>query len=204
MTDPIIQRLEFLASGMPYKDGFHLGMRDNKNAIELEFGQMLLGAVLDRKPETIVELGTGPGYATAWMLAALERNGKGHLWSLDPAMPQPPVWEQVGCPVERLTYLNELTHEALDKLPPEIDILFHDASHNFDEVHSDIESLGPRIPVGGLILVHDVNYSRSMGDQLINYFDARPDEWSYQEISSGCGMGIAKRLRKGENSDGNG
>lgn len=187
------RKLEGLAAALAGKDGFHAGLANNNNAVELEYGQMLYGAVLDKKPEFVVEFGTGPGYSATWLLLGLEHNEKGHLWTIDPAVPQPPVWETVGCPTGRLTYMDALTAEA-EGLPGRIDILFHDASHSFEVVKRDLEMFMPRVPPGGVVLVHDVNYSRKMGDALSEWFDSMPDSWSYQEFSMGCGMGVAKRL----------
>ncbi len=198
MEYPDVKRkLEALAAPFPYRDGFHLGMRDNQNAVELEVGQMLYGAMCDRRPTSVVELGTAAGYSATWMLLGLERNEHGHLWTLDPTVPQPAVWDRVGCPVGRLTYIEAISQdvEALAKLPPQIDFLFHDASHDFNSILKDVEMLIPRIPVGGLIAIHDVNFHRAMGDRVLEYFDSRPDDWKYAEMSMSCGLGVAERLR---------
>lgn len=200
------KKLEALASPLPWKDGFHLGMRDNPNAVELEIGQMLYWAVLERKPEHVVELGTGPGYSTCWILLGLEHNEHGKLWTVDVSSPERPVWQEIGLPTGRLVVIAnspiDYTIKELPQfgpaLPERIDFLFHDASHCFDEIQRDLLSLMPRIPAGGHILIHDVNYRRKMGDELDTWFDSMPEDWSYQEMSSSCGIGIARRLKSPE------
>jgi len=188
------KKLESLASTLSGRDGFHAGLSSNHNAVELEFGQALYGAIIHNKSVSVVELGTGAGYSTTWMLLALEKNENGYLWSLDPSVPQPPVWETVGCPTGRLIYINEVLEDGYDQLPKRIDLLFHDASHDFATIIKDLELLIPRISKDGHIVVHDVNYNRRMGDALQEWFEQKSDEWTYQEISSGCGIGIAKRI----------
>jgi len=51
---------------------------------ELPQGALLYLLVRACQPTRIVETGIGPGYSTAWMLAALEENGAGELVSLGP------------------------------------------------------------------------------------------------------------------------
>lgn len=193
LSGDIVSRLSGLADPFPYKDGFHLGLRSNNTAVEREYGEMLYGAMLDKKPATVVEVGTASGYSASWILAGLNQNEMGHLWTVDPAIPNPAIWSEVGVPLERLTFINGLLREVLDQLPPQINLLFHDAGHSFDEVIGDIEILLPRIPVQGIILIHDVRHYPQMGEKLAAWFDAHPEEWSYQEISSASGMGIAIR-----------
>jgi hypothetical protein len=53
-------------------------------ARELPQGALLYLLVRASHPSQIVETGIGPGYSTAWLLAALEENGSGELVSLGP------------------------------------------------------------------------------------------------------------------------
>jgi hypothetical protein len=58
---------------------------DNSNvvAIDLAHNVFLVGAVLARKPERVLELGVGSGYVTNSLLHALRFNHKGRLTSVD-------------------------------------------------------------------------------------------------------------------------
>src|ERR1700737_3863644 len=65
---------------------FHLlSSFDNSNvvAIDLAHNVFLVGAVLARKPERVLELGIGSGYVTTSLLHALRFNRKGRLTSVD-------------------------------------------------------------------------------------------------------------------------
>ncbi len=51
---------------------------------ELPQGALLYLAVRAARPDRVVETGVRPGYTTAWILAAMERAGRGELVSLGP------------------------------------------------------------------------------------------------------------------------
>ena len=55
----------------------------NAVAIDLAHNVFLVGAVLARKPERVLELGVGSGYVTNSLLHALRFNRKGKLTSVD-------------------------------------------------------------------------------------------------------------------------
>lgn len=57
--------------------------RNEAWAIDREAGVSLYALIRDRQPETLVETGVCNGVSTLYQLAALERNGKGHLHSID-------------------------------------------------------------------------------------------------------------------------
>lgn len=50
---------------------------------ELEFLEVLHSLVLAFKPMRVLETGTGKGLSTIALAAALQRNGSGHLWTLE-------------------------------------------------------------------------------------------------------------------------
>ena len=55
----------------------------NAVAIDLAHNVFLIGAVLARKPDRVLELGVGSGYVTNSLLCALRFNRKGKLTSVD-------------------------------------------------------------------------------------------------------------------------
>lgn len=194
--DSLQKKLESLAGNAGPK-GWRPGMSGNPNACELEVGQALMGAILKEKPRNVVEIGTGRGYSTCWLLlGALKNNAidvPTKIWTIDINVIESPLWFELGIPHEPLVYLQNETIETAF-LPKRINLLFHDASHNPEEVIKDLNALLPRIEIGGYIAIHDVVYSRQMGDKVAELFDSMPDQFTYQEISAGCGLGIAKRI----------
>jgi predicted O-methyltransferase YrrM len=51
---------------------------------ELPQGALMYLLVRAQRPQVVLETGVGPGYSTAWLLAALDANGSGELTSLGP------------------------------------------------------------------------------------------------------------------------
>lgn len=163
------------------------------------FGLMLYGAVKTTRPQIVLELGTSQGYSTAWLLLGLMENESGHLWTCDIMPSDNPVWTILPAPYERLTYFpNDPVDSLKDKLPTNIDFIFHDAGHSWDELQKDMDWLLPKLSVGGSFVVHDVKYSSEMGEKLLEYFDTHTDEWKYERIEEGCGVGIATRIKQYE------
>lgn len=168
-------------------------------SIEKIYGLMLYGAMRNKHPQNVIEFGTGAGYSTAWILLGLEENESGHLWSVDVMPSDDPIWKRVNVPETRLTYFsNDPVISVKNKLPPTFDFVFHDAGHSWDEVKADLDWILPRLSVGGSLVVHDVAFSKAMGEGLLEYFDSRPDEWTYERIEEGCGVGIATRIKATE------
>jgi predicted O-methyltransferase YrrM len=56
---------------------------NNVVAIDLAHNVFLVGAILARKPDNVLELGVGSGYVTASLIYALRFNRKGRLTSVD-------------------------------------------------------------------------------------------------------------------------
>jgi hypothetical protein len=54
---------------------------------ELPQGALLYLLVRAARPGRVVETGVGPGYSSSWILAALEANGRGGLFSIGPGSP---------------------------------------------------------------------------------------------------------------------
>jgi predicted O-methyltransferase YrrM len=68
---------------VPYFDLLKSFNNNNVVAIDLAHNVFLVGAVLARKPENVLELGFGSGYVTTSLFHALRFNGKGRLTTVD-------------------------------------------------------------------------------------------------------------------------
>lgn len=161
---------------------------------------MLYGAVRHLRPEVVVELGTAGGYSTAWMLLALEELEHGHIWTCDLVPSDNPAWQQIGLNTTRLTYFSNDTVESIqNKLPNEFDLVFHDAGHGLEEVRKDLAWILPRLREGGCLVIHDVVYSKEMGDWVLKTFDTDTEHFKYEQIEEGCGVAIITCIKKLEN-----
>ena len=167
---------------------------DKKLCIEAEYGQVLMDLVEKSFPAVVVEVGTGQGYSTAWLLKGLLTNKHGQLMTFDSVDRSPYAWDAEGLPTHRLRKFNCEFKDADKLLPSEIDFVFHDAGHWIEHLKEDLALVLPRMDRGGIIAVHDIVYSNDMGEKLKIWFESMP-EWSYREMRDGCGLGIAERVK---------
>lgn len=102
--------------------------------------EVLHDLVVDNNAQTVVELGVRSGNTTAALLAAVELTG-GHLWSVDIDVPN---WPRAfhDSPHGSLIIADDLT--VADRLPDQIDVLFIDTSHYFEQTLAELRLYGPK------------------------------------------------------------
>lgn len=126
----------------------------------------LVGAAVSiTKPEVVVETGVAAGITTAVTLAAMRRNGRGHLYSVD--MPSLHVDERefVGSAVPeelegRWTLVSGPSRHVLPGLVERaapLDIFIHDADHTYDSQLTEYVTAWPMLRDGGLLISDDVS-----------------------------------------------
>lgn len=63
----------------------------------------------------------------------------------------------------RIKFIRELSENAVDKIPNDVDFVYIDGNHSYRFVKIDIESYYPKVKSGGVIGGDDYNYSRFPG-----------------------------------------
>ncbi len=97
----------------------------------------------------VIELGVRSGNSTAAFLAAVTEHG-GHVWSND--LNQPPVpWAGH----EQWTFIEGDDLAISDQMPRNVDVLFIDTSHHFQQTAVELELYVPKVKPGGVVLLHD-------------------------------------------------
>ena len=138
----------------------------------------LYALVRTTRPERIVETGGTPGKSSAFILRALERNGGGHLWTVD--LPPPdsggvpispagahgmmPAGRTSGWAIpERLRERHTVVSgDARAKLPPlleslgGIDLFIHDSDHSYEHMMWEFETAYPHLKPGGYMWSDDI------------------------------------------------
>lgn len=117
--------------------------------------------------ETVVETGALFGSFDAHVLAAMERNGGGTLYSLD--LPGgPPGSFEYGHLIpdrcrDRWTLhrgdAREVLPELLEAVGP-VDCFLHDSDHRLPHMRLEYETALPHLAPGGILASHDVRLSR--------------------------------------------
>jgi hypothetical protein len=117
------------------------------------------------KPRNVVETGVAHGVTSRFILEALERNGVGHLWSID-LPPLERVWqEQVGIAVgdrypDRWSYIEGSSRLRLPKLLSrvgQIDLFIHDSQHSERNVRFELDRAWAALRPGGALVIDDVD-----------------------------------------------
>jgi hypothetical protein len=111
------------------------------------------------QPGYTAEIGCANGASTTVIAQALEHNGKGHHFAVDPF--QSSFWHDAGKVKvsaanlsQRVTFHDEFPERVFHTLP-ELDFVFIDGSHLFDFTIVDFVVADKRLKVGGILAFHD-------------------------------------------------
>jgi methyltransferase family protein len=143
---------------------------------ELPQGALLYLLVRASRPQRVVETGVGPGYSSSWILAGLEANGTGELYSLGPGSPHGrsrglgslPVGSFVPLSLRhRWTLVLGNTEERLaDVLRPEhaTDLFFSDNGPDPDRARYELHHAWDALAPTGLLLAHHIDSNPAWAD----------------------------------------
>lgn len=168
-----------------------MGDKMNNLGIEIELAGTLMDLVVEFKPKSIVEIGTGYGVSTSALLQGVNTNKKGMIYTFDSVVRRPYEWETMKIPAKRLRKFNCEFKDSERLLPGKIDFVFHDAGHFFEHIQEDLGLVWKRIRKGAIIAIHDVVYAHEMGEKVQKMFDGMG--WDYKVLDFGCGLGLARK-----------
>jgi hypothetical protein len=117
------------------------------------------------QPTKVVETGVAHGVTSRFILEALQKNGKGHLWSIDVPPLEQFLKKQVGAAVagrypDRWSYIKGSSRRRLPSLLAqigEIDVFIHDSLHSERNVRFELDRAWVALRPGGVIVVDDVD-----------------------------------------------
>jgi predicted O-methyltransferase YrrM len=113
----------------------------------------------------VLETGVARGLTTRAILEALERNGTGHLWSVDlPPLLEHDLSDETGAAVparlyDRWTLVRGSSRRVLPELIADlgqIDLFVHDSMHTTRNLRFELERIWPALRSGGAALIDDV------------------------------------------------
>ena len=150
-------------------------------------------AVRHLHPAVVVETGVARGVTSRIVLEALDRNGRGRLWSIDlphPLMPE--IHGQTGAAVPescraRWTYIRGSSRRRLPALlrhVGKVDVFIHDSLHTARNMLFEMDRVWRVLSPGGVMVIDDVYNQafarfvrvRSVEDSMVcRSFDGRPD-----------------------------
>jgi hypothetical protein len=157
-------------------------------------------------PTTVIETGVAHGVTSRVILQGLERNGSGHLWSIDLPAVDPALHREIGIAVpedlrHRWTYVQGTSRQRLPHLLTqlrELQLFVHDSLHTGRNLRFELESAWAAMPPGGVAVVDDIDHSLGFR----NFLDrAGPRAWLTARHVTGGGLwGVAIKATKVEPS----
>ena len=118
------------------------------------------------EPAAVVETGVARGVTSRVVLEALERNARGHLWSIDlPPPGERAIHDQIGMAVTqrlrpRWTYVRGSSRRRLRRVLARegpIDLFIHDSKHTSRNLLFELDSAWRRLRPGGAVIADDVD-----------------------------------------------
>lgn len=127
------------------------------------------------KPEIVVETGVADGFSSAFILQALEKNGKGRLYSIDLPNQEGQVisgGRQTGWLVsdelksrwELILGDSRVQLPALCQRLKSIDLFYHDSDHSYQNMTFEFNSAFDFVKSSGLIVSDDITDNNSFAD----------------------------------------
>lgn len=157
--------------------------------------------VAHSRPAAVVETGVAHGLTSRVILEGLQRNGNGHLWSVDLPAVDPTLHHEIGIAVpeglrSRWTYVEGTSGRRLPGLVrglQRIDLFVHDSLHTTRNTFFELDTVWPALPPGAAALVDDID--RNLGfSRFVD--DAAPQAWVAARHVIGEGLwGIVIKAR---------
>ncbi len=134
--------------------------------------------------DTVIEIGVGSYRSTVALLAGVEVSG-GQLWSAEIDLQNKPAWI-IDHPRWAVVEGDSLL--TVDQAPENVDLLFIDSEHTYEQTVGELEAYVPRVRSGGVVLLHDTETDHARVTEALNdWCPAHGLEWSN---TSGCyGLG---------------
>lgn len=175
-----------------------------------EFAVITYALVRSMRPQVVVEVGSAYGKSTCFIAAALQRNGKGKLYSIDPHSAT--KWNDGNASDDTFKIVQQRLRElrlakfvepmrmfssqAIQSWDKPIDLVLLDGSHTYEDVKNDALGFLPHVKPGGLVLFHDTMWEHRRdskwyrADQGVPRFVQELQDQGYPMVTLREGWGL--------------
>ena len=151
------------------------------------------------RPRKIIETGVARGISSRFLLAALDLNGSGRLWSIDLPPLRRPWRDQVGAAVPnnlrtRWTYLRGASRTLLPELIRElgeIDLFIHDSLHIGKNMMFEFGQAWTALRPGGILLSDDIGGNSAF--EAVTGWAAAGDHLVVEQAEKKDVLGVARK-----------
>ena len=153
--------------------------------------------VAHTRPANVVETGVAHGLISRVILERLERNGTGHLSSVDLPAVDPALHREIGVAIpehlrSRWTYVAGTSRQRLPGLVRrlgQVDLFVHDSLHTARNTCFELDTVWPALAPAGVAVVDDIDHSLGFSRFTER---AAPQHWLAARHITGSGVwGIA-------------
>jgi hypothetical protein len=145
------------------------------------------------RPMAVIETGVAHGLTSRIVLEGLQRNGSGHLWSVDLPAIDPALHHEIGVAVPaelrpRWTYVEGTSRQRLPELARRlrrVDIFIHDSLHTTRNTYFELDTVWPTLPPGGVAMADDIHRNLGFGRFVER---AGPAAWMAARHVTGDGL----------------
>lgn len=141
---------------------------------------------------TVLELGVRGGSSTVALLAGLEERG-GVLWSVDIDPASAAIFADHAQWRFVLADSRDERPVVDAGLPSELDVLFIDTLHTYEQVRDELAVWGDRVAPGGVILFHDTDSYPPIRRAISEWCKSRRVPFEFRGGSNGLGVAYPGR-----------
>lgn len=169
---------------------------------EISLGRAVWCTVLHHRPAVVVETGVARGVTSRIVLEALDRNARGHLWSID--LPHPferTLHTQTGAAVRgnagRWSYIEGSSRRRLPPLlrsVPGVDLFIHDSLHTARNTRFEMQQTLGALAPGGIMIVDDISTHQAFADFVRDFPTLQSLVCPHSDRAGSC-FGIVRKPR---------
>jgi methyltransferase family protein len=145
------------------------------------------------RPAAVVETGVAHGLTSRVILEGIQRNGSGHLWSVDLPAVDPALHHEIGIAIPAAlrphwTYVEGTSRRRLPGLVrrlKHVDLFLHDSLHTGRNTFFELDTVWPTLPPGGAALVDDIHRNLGFSRFIVQ---VAPAAWIAARHLSGDGL----------------